>query len=373
LAIKDPNERDIALYGTVVTTPRWSGGKGCGGEPDEGTVESRNSDGWVAADADLWMAAVAKHCQAMLSGSVTAYRGTAAYGLCGLIDPAPAAAWARGLRGAETCRFLPAELMSLIEGRAAVPATSEAAAEPLRASAGRVIMHEPDPAPNWKPLMDALEWADAALGADAWGLMKEWNQSGELPMRGRADGTTQVFQCHWFDYRARWGPAADTEGETPSSDRPRRTRSDPAMANRLAPRPSRSSKDDILWFDQTAATAKRVHVPRRVSNVLVDMTALRRLCTEWRRPNEPGTTAAELDSAPIPNKPGNGGRKMAEAIEAMVAAVDGGRVAFADLRRMKQKELSKVYPNAKRTLLAQARKHALVRLATLGHSDKAAT
>jgi hypothetical protein len=64
---------------------------------------------------------------------------------------------------------------------------------------------------------------------------------------------------------------------------------------------------------------------------------------------------------------------MAEAIEAMVAAVDGGRVAFADLRRMKQKELSKVYPNAKRTLLAQARKHALVRLATLGHSDKAAT
>ncbi len=240
---------------------------------------------WEAADADRWRAAVAKHYQAMLSGSVTAYRGTAAYGLCGLIDPAPAGAWARRLSGAEGCRFLPAELMSLIEGRAAGHATTGVAAEPLRASAGRPVAQEPGSPPNWKPLIDALEWADSALGADAWGLMMEWNQSDELPMRGRADGRTQAFQCHWFDYPAWWGPAADADGEIPSSDRPRRTRPDPAMANRLAPRPSRSIKDDILWFDQSAARAKGVDVPNRVSNILVEMTALRRLVREWSEQN----------------------------------------------------------------------------------------
>lgn len=47
---------------------------------------------WEATDADRWRAAVAKHYQAMLAGSVTAYRGTAAYGVCGLIDPMPTAA-----------------------------------------------------------------------------------------------------------------------------------------------------------------------------------------------------------------------------------------------------------------------------------------
>jgi len=135
LAIKDPNERDIALYGTVVTKPRWRGGKGRADQPDKGTVEFRNLDGWESTDADRWRAAVAEHYQAMLAGSVTAYRGTAAYGLCGLIDPAPAAAWARALSGVETCRFLPAELLSLVEGAVA----SGVAAESLGASVGRVM------------------------------------------------------------------------------------------------------------------------------------------------------------------------------------------------------------------------------------------
>jgi len=183
---------------------------------------------------------------------------------------------------ADVQRWLDGE--ALVDSRA-MPGTSGAAAEPLRASAGRPVAQEPGSPPNWKPLMDALKWADAALGADARGLMKEWNQSDELPMRGRANGTTKVFQCHWFDFPAWWGPAADADGEIPSNDRPRCTRPDPAMANRLAPRPSRSTKDDILWFDQSAATAKGVDVPNRVSNILVEMTALRRLVREWSEQN----------------------------------------------------------------------------------------
>jgi hypothetical protein len=79
------------------------------------------------------------------------------------------------------------------------------------------------------------------------------------------------------------------------------------------------------------------------------------------------------DYTAIPNKPGNGGRKLEAAIHAMVTAVDCGRVTFSDLRRMKQKALEGLYPDARRTLLVQARKVALEQLATRGHSDKAAT
>jgi len=294
LAIKDPVEREIALYGTVVKTSRWRGGKGCFDEPDKGRVESRNPDGWEAADAKRWLDAVTKLYQAMLGSSVTAYRGTAAYGLCGLIDPAPAATWARGLSGAEACRFLPTEVLSLIDGRA-IPAVSEVTVERPRESATRPIAPESASLPNWKPLMDAVEWADSALGADAWGLMKEWNQAGVLPMQGRADGTTQDFQRHWFDYPSQWGfdepapmlPADETSvqplaGPGRTISRPGRTVIAPSIAATIeVPLSLRlTGTDDILWFDRSAARAKGADVPNRVSNILVEMTALRRLVRE---------------------------------------------------------------------------------------------
>jgi hypothetical protein len=166
--------------------------------------------------------------------------------------------------------------------------------EPLRASTGWPAEQKLGGTSNWTPLMDALDWADSTLGADAWGLMMEWNQSEELPMRGRADGITQVFQCHWFDCSAWWGPGADADGEIPSGDRPKRSQLDPRMTKKLAPRPSRSTAGDVLYFDQVTATSKGVNVPRLVSNVLVDMTALRRLCTDWRQPGAADMVAAHL-------------------------------------------------------------------------------
>lgn len=75
----------------------------------------------------------------------------------------------------------------------------------------------------------------------------------------------------------------------------------------------------------------------------------------------------------IPNTPGGGGKKIAAATEAMVLAVQEGRVPFDMLRRMKQKELEGLYPEARRTTLTKSREAALAQLAAAGHSDKAPT
>jgi hypothetical protein len=63
------------------------------------------------------------------------------------------------------------------------------------------------------------------------------------------------------------------------------------------------------------------------------------------------------------NKPGGGGLKMAAAIGAMVCAVEEKRITRDELARMKQKELSRLYPGAGRTTLAVARSQALAQLA----------
>lgn len=68
----------------------------------------------------------------------------------------------------------------------------------------------------------------------------------------------------------------------------------------------------------------------------------------------------------IPNKPGFAGRKKAEATAAMIDAVEQGRVTFDALQRMKQKQLADLYPSAGRTVLAEARKAALAKLAAGG-------
>lgn len=79
------------------------------------------------------------------------------------------------------------------------------------------------------------------------------------------------------------------------------------------------------------------------------------------------------DAVPIPNKPGRGGNKKAAAVAAMIKAVEGGVLTFSELRRMKQKELDRLYSDAKRTMLQEARTQALSQLADLGYSDKAPT
>jgi len=119
LAIKDPNERDIALYGTKATTTQWRGaGLGKDKPPGEQTIECRNRDGWEAVDEERWKAGVAKLYQAMLTGAVKAYRKTTAYAPSGLIDPQPAEIWKRGLADVERYHFDAAELLALAESHA---------------------------------------------------------------------------------------------------------------------------------------------------------------------------------------------------------------------------------------------------------------
>jgi len=74
------------------------------------------------------------------------------------------------------------------------------------------------------------------------------------------------------------------------------------------------------------------------------------------------TAFEATDLAPIRNKPGKGGEKMDAAISAMRNAVERGEITLDDLRKMKQKSLSSLYPGAKRTLLAEARRRILVQI-----------
>ena len=177
------------------------------------------------------------------------------------------------------------------------------------------VMQGSDSLHDWRPLLVALEYADLALCGDAWRLMTQWNQAGSLPMQGRADGTTRDFQRHWFDYVVSWGSDEPVPSLPPDKARarpsvgPGRTTSRPRRSA-LAPRitatidaaspPRLYGSDDILWFDHSAARAKGVDVPQRVSNVLVDMTALRRLCTGWQQPSDAKTATPHVPAvAPV--------------------------------------------------------------------------
>jgi hypothetical protein len=173
-----------------------------------------------------------------------------------------------------------------------------------------------DPTLDWVSLLEALEMAESALGADPWALMMEWQQSEQLPMRGRADGVTMDFETHWFDFAAKFGcdepmqPTMDADGNLcavgpgKTTDRPARTSIDPKIADELATNagPSLSTRDDILWFDQSAAIRKKLHVPLRATKVLVEMTALRRLVSKRIEQQAMGgcSTTWSADRQPVP-------------------------------------------------------------------------
>jgi len=84
-----------------------------------------------------------------------------------------------------------------------------------------------------------------------------------------------------------------------------------------------------------------------------------RLCLQSNRPASRTPAIEATEAAPIRNKPGAGGVKMDAAIAAMVIAVKGGKISMLELRQMKQKGLVELYPDAKRTLLVEARRRAL--------------
>jgi hypothetical protein len=77
-------------------------------------------------------------------------------------------------------------------------------------------------------------------------------------------------------------------------------------------------------------------------------------------------STAPVDIEPLRNQPGNGGVKIAAAIAAMIAAVKQGTTSYDALRGMREKELVTLYPDAGRTLLRDARREALRRLAPNG-------
>ena len=76
---------------------------------------------------------------------------------------------------------------------------------------------------------------------------------------------------------------------------------------------------------------------------------------------------------PIRNKPGTVGVKKDAAIAAMVNAVEEGKISIIGLREMKQKLLVELYPAAKRTLLAEARREALKLIEANRPTDKTPT
>jgi hypothetical protein len=96
-------------------------------------------------------------------------------------------------------------------------------------------------------------------------------------------------------------------------------------------------------------------------------------------PTETPTTSTaapagdSTDVGPIRNKPGTGGVKKDAAIAAMVNAVEEGKISIIGLRQMKQKLLVELYPGAKRTLLAEARREALKRIEANRPTDKTPT
>jgi hypothetical protein len=115
-------------------------------------------------------------------------------------------------------------------------------------------------------------------------------------------------------------------------------------------------REDVLGLWAKLPPAKRAHTPSRspaadsTKSELVSRTAA----------FEP------TEVAPIRNRPGKGGVKMEAAIAAMRNAVEQGKISMLELRKMKQKSLAELYPDAKRTLLAAARRRALVQIAGEG-------
>jgi hypothetical protein len=111
-------------------------------------------------------------------------------------------------------------------------------------------------------------------------------------------------------------------------------------------------REDVLTRWPQLPQVKRVHTPGSSPSANATTT-------------EPVLTPAFEPTylAPIRNKPGKGGVKMDAAIAAMRDAVERGAISVLELRQMKQESLGGLYPGAKRTLLAEARRRALVQIA----------
>lgn len=236
-------------------------------------------------------------------------------------------------------------------------------------------MQNSDSPPDWKPLLEAVDYADSALGADAWGLMTQWNQAGLLQMRGRADGVTRKFKRRWFDFPARWGcdepapPLPDDEtgarqlvGPGRTTSRPRRSALAPRIAARIeAPSPLRLyGSSDVLWFDQRAAWAKGVNVPRVVTGVLVDTAALRRLIREWQ------SSDADVAAAPVPAAAPELRRALDDKIHETISAVYND----AETRNMKPPNLKQIAAPVRKLLERAGLMATNTRIQSLAEDDR---
>lgn len=132
------------------------------------------------------------------------------------------------------------------------------------------------------------------------------------------------------------------------------------LSRPLAPWVTRTDRDDSpFWSHRVRAVARPIHLlelaRRDVESAIAKLTA------DYEAVNLAGAgdRTASRGRRAIPNKPGAGGRKMADATKAMVAAVREGRITLDALGSMKQKELVCLYSKAGRTTLVQAREAAL--------------
>jgi hypothetical protein len=171
----------------------------------------------------------------------------------------------------------------------------------MRATAGCVMVDRSPVSRKWLPLLEALDYATSDLDFDSWGLIKEWTRHGQLPMRGQADGINQDIQPHWFNFLARWGcddPESDGNGTQSgtalsvgpgkTSDRPRRMAQTSPRIDKTKPLTDvrSTSSDDILYFDVPhEKLIAGVKAPRCVSEIIVEMNALRQLIGAWKSAN----------------------------------------------------------------------------------------
>jgi hypothetical protein len=142
-------------------------------------------------------------------------------------------------------------------------------------------------AEEWKPLLVAVEYAEAHLGEDlGWPRIKQWQLSGLVIMRGiNGHGEDVQIGRGWLDRLAK-RPALDPpegmiEGQVESvgggriTDRPQRSTISPDIAGLLryiSPPPEVPTNDDTLYFETPATDRNQV-----LRQVQVRMDALRRL------------------------------------------------------------------------------------------------
>jgi hypothetical protein len=134
-------------------------------------------------------------------------------------------------------------------------------------------------------------------------------------------------------------------------------------------------RNERLFEDRANRERQKCGQPLKSHEVWFRTAELRELAANGASPKSYSTASPRSDSPRlvIPNKPGAGGKKTAAATKAMYQAVKERRVSFADLRRMKQKQLHSFCPEAGRTILVQCRDQVLQTLVSEGYSDTTPT